>query len=96
MEPNCGPILWSQFAALRSGSESGGREVAPGEFDPRSYLKPAKEAMRKVCIQRYQEFGCEGMAGKIRPVSLAVMAKDYAAGKLDPKFTASAAKVAAE
>jgi hypothetical protein len=35
------------------------------------------------------------MAGKIKPVSLAVMAKDYTAGKLDPKFTA-AAKVAAE
>jgi len=67
----------------------------PGEFDPRSYLKPAKEAMRKVCIDRYLEFGCEGMAGKIKPVSLAVMAKDYTAGKLDPKFTA-AAKVAAE
>jgi fructose-bisphosphate aldolase class II len=68
----------------------------PGEFDPRSYLKPAKEAMRKVCIQRYQEFGCEGMAGKIQPVSLAMMAKDYTAGKLDPKFSASAAKAAAE
>jgi fructose-bisphosphate aldolase, class II len=68
----------------------------PGEFDPRSYLKPAKEAMRKVCIDRYQEFGCEGMAGKIKPVPLAVMAKDYTAGKLDPKFTASAPKVAAE
>ena len=27
----------------------------PGEFDPRSYLKPAKEAMRKVCVQRFEE-----------------------------------------
>jgi len=67
----------------------------PGEFDPRSYLKPAKEAMKKVCVQRYLEFGCEGMAGKIKTLSLAVMAKEYAAGKLAPKFTA-AAKVAAE
>jgi len=67
----------------------------PGEFDPRAYLKPAKEAMKKVCMQRYQEFGCEGMASKIKPVSLAVMAKDYAAGKLAPKI-AVAAKVAAE
>ncbi|MCC6917939.1 MAG: class II fructose-bisphosphate aldolase, partial [Alphaproteobacteria bacterium] len=60
----------------------------PGEFDPRSYLKPAKEAMRKVCIQRYQEFGAEGMAGKIKPLSTAQMAKRYAAGDLDPTFGA--------
>jgi fructose-bisphosphate aldolase class II len=62
----------------------------PGEFDPRSYLKPAKEAMRKVCIQRYQEFGCEGMASKIKPVALSVMAKRYAAGELNPKIALSA------
>ncbi|RYD90985.1 MAG: fructose-1,6-bisphosphate aldolase, partial [Sphingomonadales bacterium] len=62
----------------------------PGEFDPRSYLKPAKEAMRKVCIQRYQEFGCEGMASKIKPVSLAVMAKKYAAGELSPRIALTA------
>jgi fructose-bisphosphate aldolase, class II len=58
----------------------------PGEFDPRAYLKPAKEAMRKVCIQRFQEFGCEGMAGKIKPLSTAAMAKRYASGELDAKI----------
>jgi len=58
----------------------------PGEFDPRAYLKPAKEAMRKVCVQRYQEFGCEGMADKIKPLSTAQMAKRYASGELDPRF----------
>ena len=58
----------------------------PGEFDPRAYLKPAKEAMRKVCMQRFQEFGCEGMADKIKPLSTAQMAKRYAAGDLDPHF----------
>ncbi|OYX36397.1 MAG: fructose-1,6-bisphosphate aldolase [Caulobacterales bacterium 32-69-10] len=66
----------------------------PGEFDPRSYLKPAKEAMRKVCIQRFQEFGAEGWAGKIKPLSTAAMAKRYAAGELAPKFGAD--KIAAE
>jgi fructose-bisphosphate aldolase class II len=66
----------------------------PGEFDPRSYLKPAKEAMRKVCIQRFQEFGAEGWAGKIRPLSTAQMAKRYAAGELDPKIGKAAAKAA--
>ena len=34
----------------------------PGEFDPRNYLKPAKEAMRKVCVQRFEEFGTAGQA----------------------------------
>jgi fructose-bisphosphate aldolase class II len=62
----------------------------PGEFDPRGYLKPAKEAMRKVCIQRYQEFGCEGMASRIKPVALATMAKRYAARELTPRISASA------
>src|SRR6201996_6748510 len=54
----------------------------PGEFDPRAYLKPAKEAMRKVCIQRFQEFGCEGWASKIKPLSTAAMAKRYVSGEL--------------
>ena len=58
----------------------------PGEFDPRAYLKPAREAMRKVCIQRFQEFGAEGRASKIKPVSTAAMAKRYGAGELDPKI----------
>jgi fructose-bisphosphate aldolase, class II len=63
---------------------------APKEFDPRFYLKPAKEAMKKVCIQRFQEFGCEGQAAKIKPVSLAAMAKRYAAGDLAPRIAATA------
>ena len=58
----------------------------PGEFDPRAYLKPAKEAMRKVCIQRFEEFGAAGWAGKIRPLSLSAMAKRYASGELAPEI----------
>jgi fructose-bisphosphate aldolase, class II len=57
----------------------------PGEFDPRSYLKPAKIAMKKVCKQRFQEFGAEGMASKIKVIALPDMAEAYAAGKLDQK-----------
>ncbi|MBS0472685.1 MAG: fructose-bisphosphate aldolase class II [Proteobacteria bacterium] len=56
----------------------------PGEFDPRAYLKPAKEAMRKVCVQRFNEFNAAGWASKIKPLSTAAMAKRYAAGELDP------------
>lgn len=54
----------------------------PAEFDIRALLKPAKEAMSKVCRQRYLEFGCEGQAAKIKPLSTAVMAKRYAENAL--------------
>ncbi len=68
----------------------------PGEFDPRAYLKPAKEAMRAVCRQRFQEFGAEGQASRIRPLHTAVMAKRYTAGELDARIGPSAVKAAAE
>jgi fructose-bisphosphate aldolase class II len=59
----------------------------PGEFDPRKYLKPAIEAMVKLCKQRLEEFGTAGKASKIkRVIPLADMAKRYAKGELDPKF----------
>jgi fructose-bisphosphate aldolase class II len=57
------------------------------EFDPRKYLKPAMDAMTKLCKQRFEEFGTNGQASKIKTVhSVAAMAKAYAEGKLDPKF----------
>jgi len=56
------------------------------EFDPRKYLKPAKDAMRVVCKQRFLEFGCEGQADKIKPLPLSAMAKRYSKGELAPKF----------
>src|SRR5438309_5552411 len=37
----------------------------PDKFDPRDYLKPAREAARRVCRERYVQFGCEGQAAKI-------------------------------
>jgi len=59
----------------------------PAEFDPRKYLKPAIEAMVKVCKARFEEFGTAGNAAKIkRIITTAEMAKRYAAGELDPKF----------
>ena len=59
----------------------------PGEFDPRKYLVPAREAMVKLCKQRFEEFGTAGNASKVGKVlSLAAMAQRYAKGELDPKF----------
>ena len=58
----------------------------PDKFDPRDYLKPALEAMTKLCKQRLQQFGCAGQAAKIKPIlTAAEMAKRYAKGELDPK-----------
>jgi fructose-bisphosphate aldolase class II len=60
----------------------------PSEFDPRKYLKPAMEAMTKLCKQRFEEFGTAGKGSKIRPISVSEMAKRYASGALDPKIGA--------
>jgi fructose-bisphosphate aldolase class II len=58
----------------------------PEEFDPRKYLKPAMEAMAKLCKQRLQEFNAAGQASKIKKaLTPAEMAKRYARGELDPK-----------
>jgi len=54
----------------------------PGKFDPRDYLKPAKEAAKLVCKARFTVFGCEGQAGKIKPLSLDKMAEKYKKGEL--------------
>src|SRR5690606_16853930 len=43
---------------------------SPEKFDPRDYLKPAREAMKKVCVDRMVAFGQAGNAGKIKPVSI--------------------------
>jgi fructose-bisphosphate aldolase, class II len=50
----------------------------PDKFDPRDYLKPAREAMKKVCAERMIAFGQSGNAGKIKAISLEEMADRYA------------------
>lgn len=54
----------------------------PGEFDPRKYLAPGVDAMSAVCRDRFESFGAAGMAGKIDPIALPVMAKWYEAANL--------------
>jgi fructose-bisphosphate aldolase class II len=54
----------------------------PDKFDPREWLKPAREAAKQICKQRYIEFGCEGQAPKIKGHSLHVVAGQYAKGEL--------------
>jgi len=57
------------------------------EFDPRKFLKPAMDAMTKLCKARFEDFGTAGQASKIkRVIPLADMARLYAKGALDPKI----------
>ena len=44
----------------------------PAEFDPRKALAAATKAAQALCMQRFDAFGCAGMAGRIRanPVSM--------------------------
>ncbi len=54
----------------------------PDKFDMRDWLKPAREAAKQICKQRYIEFGCEGQGGKIKGRTLQVVAAQYAKGEL--------------
>jgi fructose-bisphosphate aldolase class II len=54
----------------------------PTKFDPRDYLKPAMLAAKAICVERYQQFGCAGMASKIKPVAMPVIAARYLSGEL--------------
>ena len=59
----------------------------PDKFDPRDYLKPAREAAKAICLQRYVQFGCEGQGGKIKPMTLVTVAHQYASGALSQVVT---------
>lgn len=56
----------------------------PAEFDPRKYLAVSKEAMKNICIDRYQQFGTAGHADKIKVLSLETMFQRYFRGELEP------------
>ncbi|MBX9348369.1 class II fructose-bisphosphate aldolase [Chromobacterium piscinae] len=54
----------------------------PAEFDPRKYLAKTIEAMRDICIARYEAFGSAGQASKIKAINLDSMANKYLKGEL--------------
>ena len=39
---------------------------SPEKFDPRDYMKPARAAMKQVCLDRMTAFGQAGNASKVR------------------------------
>lgn len=54
---------------------------SPEKFDPRDYLKPAREAMKKVVMERMIQFGQAGHAKEITPIPLEEMAEMYRKGQ---------------
>ncbi len=59
----------------------------PANFDPRKYLKAATDAMRDLCVNRYEAFNAAGNASKIKAINLEDMTARYATGELDPKIS---------
>jgi fructose-bisphosphate aldolase class II len=53
------------------------------EFDPRKFFQETTNEMKALCMARYQAFGAEGQASKIKPISLETMAQRYEAGELE-------------
>ncbi|MFV8783463.1 class II fructose-bisphosphate aldolase [Microbulbifer sp. SA54] len=58
----------------------------PSEFDPRKFLKATTQAMKEICVARYEAFGTAGQASKIRAISLDDMSVRYEKGELVPKI----------
>src|ERR1700722_7542939 len=64
----------------------------PEKFDPRDYLKPAREAMAKLVAERMTQFGQAGHAGDYKPLPITEIAKGYADGSLDPRSALAGAR----
>ncbi len=52
----------------------------PSQFDPRAFLKAARNAAKDLCAERYEAFGAAGMGSRIVPVPLGEMAARYERG----------------
>ena len=49
----------------------------PSEFDPRKFFAKTVDALKQICVDRYEAFGTAGNADKIRPISLEKMVDRY-------------------
>jgi len=83
IDTDCRMAMTGQFRKIA--------QEKPSEFDPRKFLKPAMDAMRDLCRERFEAFGTAGNASKIRVTPMDEMARLYAAGKLDPRTAAAKA-----
>jgi len=49
----------------------------PSNFDPRGFLKVARAAAQQIVEDRFNSFGCVGMASKIKPIDLDTLSNTY-------------------
>jgi fructose-bisphosphate aldolase class II len=77
IDTDCRLVMAAQFRRVASEKAS--------EFDPRKFLQPAMSALQALCRDRFEAFGTAGNASRIKPVSLAEMARRYATGSFDPR-----------
>ena len=61
----------------------------PQAFDPRAFIMAAMEELETLVRDRFERFGTAGNARKIKPITLADMAKRYSEGVLDPRVAAA-------
>ena len=54
----------------------------PEKFDAREWLKPAREAAKQICKERYIQFGCQGQASKFKATPMPMIAAKYSQGLL--------------
>ena len=54
----------------------------PEKFDAREWLKPAREAAKQICKERYIQFGCQGQGSKFKATPLPMIAAKYSQGML--------------
>lgn len=78
IDTDCRMAMTGQFRRIAQQQKS--------EFDPRKFLKPAMDAMRDLCRERFEQFGTAGHASRIKVIPLDQMAKRYASGALDPQI----------
>jgi fructose-bisphosphate aldolase class II len=83
IDTDCRMAMTGQFRKIATSK--------PSEFDPRKFLKPAMDAMRDLCRDRFEAFGTAGQASKIRVIAMDDMAARYASGALDPQTTTAKA-----
>ena len=58
----------------------------PSQFDPRKYLAETINEMKKIVMNRLEQFGTAGNASKIKPISLENLAKKYSTGEFAQKI----------
>ncbi|CAM5767178.1 fructose-bisphosphate aldolase [Labrys miyagiensis] len=82
IDTDCRLAMTAMFRKVADGNR--------GEFDPRKFLKPAMDALQKLCRERFEQFGTAGNAARIKVVPLAEMALRYRSGGLDPRVAGMA------